>query len=45
MTDSNLELRAAGGQLRLPGGSLTLVGLGPTFNIIIRLQEIFTKPE
>lgn len=44
MTDSNLELRAAGGQLRLPGGSLTLVGLGPTFNII-RLQEIFTKPE
>ncbi len=44
VTDSNLELRAAGGQLRLPGGSLTLVGLGPTFNIV-RWQEIFTKPE
>jgi len=44
VTDSNLKLRGAGGQLRLPGGSLTLVGLGPTFNIV-RWQEIFTNPE
>ena len=44
VTDSNLKLRGAGGQVRLPGGSLTLVGLGPTFNIV-RWQEIFTKPE
>jgi hypothetical protein len=44
VTASNLKLTGAGGQLRLPGGSLTLVGLGPTFNIV-RWQEIFTKPE
>jgi len=43
-TDSNLDFRAAGGQLRLPGGSLTIVGLGPTFTVR-RWQEIFTKPE
>jgi hypothetical protein len=44
ITDSNPKLSGARGQLRLPGGSLTLVGFGPSFNIV-RWQEIFTKPE
>ena len=43
-TAESLALDVPGGRLRLPGGSLTIVGVAPTFNVV-RLHELFSKPE
>jgi hypothetical protein len=44
IVEANLELHAAGGQLRLPGGVLTIAGLAPNVAFVRAFESLF-RPE